>query len=43
MIKNIKMNVKKTHKNYQLIAEAHAHAEGLFNAQLTLINVANSK
>ena len=36
------MNVKK-HKNYQLMAEAYAHAEGLYNAQLTFINVANSK
>jgi len=25
------------------MAEAYAHAEGLYNAQLTFINVANSK
>ena len=42
MIKNIKMNVKNT-KKYQLLAEAYARAEGLYNAQLTFINVANSK
>jgi len=42
MIKNIRMNVKK-HKNYQLMAEAYARAEGLYNAHLMLINVANSK
>jgi len=42
MINNIKMNVKKT-QDYQLMAEAYAHAEGLYNAQLTFINVANSK
>jgi len=42
MIKNIKMNVKK-HKNYQIMAEAYARAEGPYNAQLTFINVANSK
>ena len=41
MIKNIKMNVK-THF-FQLMAESYARAEGLFNAQLTFINVANSK
>jgi len=41
MVKNIKMNVKKQHKNYQLIAESIAHAEGLYNAHLTFINVAN--
>jgi len=32
----------KTQK-YQLMAEAYARAEGLYNAQLTFINVANSK
>ena len=42
MIKNIKMNVKNT-KKYQLLAEAYARAEGLYNAQLTFINVTNSK
>jgi len=26
---------------YQLMAEAYARAEGLYNAQLTFINVAN--
>jgi len=35
------MNVKKQ-KKYQLMAEAYARA-GLYNAQLTFINVANSK
>jgi len=40
MVKNIKMNVNK-HKHYQLIAESIAHAEGLYNAHLTFINVAN--
>jgi len=42
MIKNIKMNVKK-HTNYHLMAQSFARAEGLYNAQLTFINVANSK
>jgi len=42
MIKNIKMNVKNTQK-YQIMAEAYARAEGPYNAQLTFINVANSK
>ena len=42
MIKNIKMNVKK-HKGYQLMAEAYARADWFYNAQLTFINVANSK
>ena len=42
MIKNIKMNVKNK-KNYQLMAEAYARSEGLYNAQSTFINVANSK
>ena len=41
MIKNIKIIEKNT--NYQLMAEASARAEGLYNAQLTFINVANSK
>jgi len=36
------MNVKNA-KKYQLLAEAYARAEGLYNAQLTFINVANSK
>ena len=36
------MNVKK-HKNYQLLAEAYARVEGLYNAQLTFIDVANPK
>jgi len=36
------MTVKK-HKKYQLMAEAYARAEGLYNAQLTFFNVANSK
>ena len=39
MIKNIRMNVK----THQLMAESYARAEGLYNAQLTCINVANSK
>jgi len=49
MIKNIKMNVKtqKISTNgrslYQLMAEAYARAEGLYDVQLTFINVANSK
>jgi len=42
MIKDNKMNVKNT-KKYHLMAEAYARAEGLYNAQLTFINVANSK
>ena len=33
----------KKHKKYQLMAEAYARTEGLYNAQLTFINVANSK
>jgi len=41
MIKTIKNNVKK-HKNNQPMAESYARA-GLYNAQLTFINVANSK
>jgi len=41
MIRNIKMNIK--YKIfYQLMAEAFARADGLYNAQLTFINVANS-
>ena len=40
MIKNIKMNVKK-HKDNQLMAEAYALEEGLYNALLTFINVTN--
>jgi len=28
---------------YQLIAEFYAHTEGLYNANLTFMNVANSK
>jgi len=36
------MNVKNT-KKYQLMAEAYARAEGHNDAQLTFINVVNSK
>ena len=43
MIKNVNVNECKKHKIYQLLAEAYALAEGLYNAQLTFINVANSK
>jgi len=35
------MTVKKTQK-YQLMAESYARAEGLYNAHLTFINVADS-
>jgi len=46
MIENKRVNVK-THKIYQLIAESYAEsyarAEGLYNAYLTFMNVANSK
>jgi len=39
MIKNIKMNVKNT----KVIKESYLRTEGLYNAQLTFINIANSK